>query len=118
MSGVSPAVRDIVIVRARGYCERCGYGNTATQIHHRRPRAMGGSKRHDTNTASNLGLLCVACHRTVEADRAQAYEDGWLVHQGHSPSAVPVCRRGVFVWLNDDGTFDAVQKIQQGGLNV
>lgn len=95
----------MVMARARGLCERCGYGASDVQLHHRRPRAAGGSRRGDTNTPSNAAWLCGACHRHVEAYRTSAYSDGWLVRQSHSPLATPVLRLGQWVLLDDDGWF-------------
>lgn len=60
------------------------------EVHHRRPRASGGSSAADTNTPANLVLVCVDCHRWAESHRERARADGWLVRQGSDPAAVPV----------------------------
>lgn len=104
MTGFSKPVRDIITRRANGACERCGLAAPAYQIHHRRPRGIGGSKRHDTNQASNALFVCVACHCAIESDRSLSLENGWLVRQGQEPFLVPVFRRGEWVRLYDDGT--------------
>lgn len=59
-------------------------------LHHRRARAMGGSRRPDTNSPVNLLSLCAPCHGFVESYRAEAYVKGWLVHTHHDPARVPV----------------------------
>lgn len=103
MTGFSKSVRDTITDRAYGSCERCGLAAPAYQIHHRRPRGMGGSSREDTNTAANALFTCVACHSEIEANRAAALMYGWLVRQGHDPADVPVMVRGVWVMLDDQG---------------
>jgi 5-methylcytosine-specific restriction protein A len=51
---------------------------------------MGGSRGAVTNSAANLVLLCRGCHAWVESHRADAYEQGWLVHRWQDPGPVPV----------------------------
>jgi 5-methylcytosine-specific restriction enzyme A len=76
----------------------------ATQIHHRRPRGMGGSKRVDTNTASNGLDVCHSCHEYIESHREEALGQGWLLPQhAVNPSIHPVHLRGWTVYLDDDG---------------
>lgn len=101
--GFPPLTRTLIYERSAGRCERCDEWASDVQIHHRRPRGMGSSRRPDTNTASNGVLLCGLCHRIVESHREQAYEQGFLVHQGHAPMAIPLLRRGFWVYLRDDG---------------
>lgn len=104
MTGFLKPVRDMIVRRSQGVCERCGAA-PAVQIHHRRPRGMGGSSAADTNVASNGLAVCVACHREIEANRADSLKYGWLVRQGREPFLVPVFRRGEWVTLYDDGDF-------------
>jgi len=73
------------------------------QLHHRRPRGMGGSSASDTNTAANCLALCVGCHQHIESNRKEALSLGWLVHQGDTPEHARVFRRGQWVWLTNDG---------------
>lgn len=89
--------REIVTQRAdRGgwpVCERCGTHRGAN-LHHRRPRQMGGSTDPATNTASNLLLLCgsgtTGCHGWIESHRAIAYQHGWLLRSWQIPLDTPV----------------------------
>lgn len=104
-TGFAPMVRCLIYERSAGRCERCNDWASDCQIHHRRPRGMGGTRRPDTNTTSAGVLLCGSCHRIVESYRAQAYDDGWLVRQSQSPREVPVLRRGVRVLLDDEGGY-------------
>ena len=105
MTGFRKPVRDIITRRSQGVCERCGV-NPAVQIHHRRPRAMGGTRRPDTNLPANGLHVCPACHCAIESDREEALRHGWLVLQRHEPFLVPVFRRGEWVSLYDDGSIE------------
>lgn len=102
-SGISPENRVLVRVRDRGYCVRCGawLANVPGSIHHRLPRGRGGDDR-----VSGLVLLCgtgtTGCHGDVERDRAQAYDDGFLVTTGTDPSTVPVLTWEGWRYLLDD----------------
>lgn len=103
-TGPSRAVREVVLARSGGCCELCGrllwcYGTgwvADHSVHHRRPRAAGGSTRPDTNTPVNLLLLCGSatttdgCHAHVEANRTEALAYGWLVLQAQDPAATVV----------------------------
>ena len=96
-------VADLVVTRAGGVCERCR-SRPAEQIHHRRPRGMGGTKKPDV--ASNLVHICARCHREVERFRMQAIWDGWIVRQSHDPIRTPVrLMPGQWMVLDDEGTF-------------
>ena len=75
----------------------------AYQLHHRRPRGMGGSTAAETNRASNGLCVCVSCHSDIEANREDALKYGWLVRQGQNPMEVSVLRKGMWVRLADDG---------------
>lgn len=103
MTGFPRRVRDQIVARANGACERCGVPVNVFQIHHRRPRGMGGSTAEDTNRASNGLCVCVSCHGDIEANREDALKYGWLVRQGQDPVAVRVLRRGQWVTLANDG---------------
>lgn len=105
MTGFPPKVRDLVLRRADGRCERCGMFTDAMQLHHRRARGMGGSTAVDTNTAANALALCVNCHRDVESMRVDSVNLGFLVRQGFDPAAVPVFRRGQWSLLGLGGDF-------------
>lgn len=59
-------------------------------IHHRRPRAMGGTHREDANSPANLLALDRLCHMRVESQRAEALKYGWLVPQSADPALVAV----------------------------
>lgn len=107
-TGPNPAVREAVRRRAEDCCELCGLWAVGVQIHHRRPRAMGGSSDRTANLPSNLVLFCALCHRDVETiQRSSAYKYGWLVPQGGDPKRVPFLLSGDWVFLTDAGTYQA-----------
>lgn len=89
----SQQTRKLIRKRANNRCERCT-AYAGVEIHHRRPRAMGGSRDPLTNSPANGVLLCAWCHRWVESHRTDAMNDGWLLHQGHDPTLVPVLYQG------------------------
>jgi hypothetical protein len=102
-NGFPPAVRAIILERSGGVCEYCGL-QRGTEAHHRRPRAMGGTTRDDTNTASNGLWLCNACHRWAESHRTDALLVGVLVLQIQSPRKAAVKYRDYgYMYLDDLG---------------
>lgn len=116
MTGFSAKVRRLVGARAMDFndawpvCEvmaEC-HGRSAVAVHHRRPRAAGGSRRPETNRAANGLAVCDADHAWIESFREQAHRYGWLLRQQQTPSEVPVLRRGVWVLLDDAGGFTPV----------
>ena len=109
-TGFPLSVRVTIIDRAQGYCEVCAGVKPGMQVHHRRPRAMGGSRRDDTNTAANGLYLCPDCHANIESHRWLAQERGLLLKQNQTPSEAPVSLRGRFVRLCDDGSVVPVQQ--------
>lgn len=107
-TGPNQAVRDLVRKRAEDCCELCGLWAVAAQIHHRRPRAMGGSSDPLANLPSNLVLFCALCHSYAETiERASAYKYGWLVPQGTDPKHAPFLLWGDWVFLTDAGSYHA-----------
>jgi 5-methylcytosine-specific restriction protein A len=107
MTGFSPEVHALIDGRSGGYCEACG-ARRAVDHHHRRPRQSGGSKRSDTNLASNGLALCRHCHHVnIEDNRPFAYLVGWLLSQSQSPSEARVLWRGDYVLLDDAGGIEA-----------
>jgi len=65
---------------------------------------MGGSKDPACGTAANGIWVHPSCHERIERSRKDAYENGWLVHQGHDPAQVPLKRWNSWVLLMEDGT--------------
>ena len=106
-TGFPPKVRQQIVERCSGRCEVMtdGCTFTAQEIHHRRARGSGGTRRPDTNLPSNALCVCDACHRRIESHRTEALTLGWLVPQNQSPKDVPVVYRGKRMLLNKDGGF-------------
>jgi 5-methylcytosine-specific restriction endonuclease McrA len=103
MTGFSKQVRDLVLKRADGRCEKCGMFTDVLQLHHRRARGMGSTRRPESNQPSNAAAICPPCHTHIESRRADALFQGWLVRQEKSPAETPVFRWGQWVLLRDDG---------------
>jgi len=105
VTGFSPAIRALVLARAQGCCEVCGCDMAGLQVHHRRPRGMGGSLRPDTNRTSNALVVCTSCHAAIESHREYARQRGYLVRQfGRPPLETPVLLHGAeWCLLDDDG---------------
>lgn len=102
-TGFPPAVKELVWARSGGRCEVCGEATSDLQHHHRRPRQAGGTRRPDTNTASNCLLACLMDHNRIESYRSRAYDNGWLVRSMQSPLKTPVLYRGEWRLLDDEG---------------
>ena len=107
-TGPSKVQAELVTQRADGVCEamfvdECN--GRAEQMHHRRPRGAGGTRRPDANSPANLLHICLPCHVAVESFRLVALDRGLLIsqHSSEPVSCVGVWRRGVWVLLTDAG---------------
>lgn len=112
VSAFSDVVRARVMARSGGYCEVRvnGCWDEASQLHHRRPRGIGGSRNPSTGQASNALNVCLPCHNHLEtAERAESRDRGWLVRQGSDPREVPVFRYRRWVLLDDEGGITPVE---------
>lgn len=111
-TGPSDLVRTEVIFRDGMSCRRCG-ATPGSQIHHRAPRQRGGTKAPWINGKANLVLLCIDCHDHIERNRAEAYEQGWLVRRNSNdrPEEVPLTdTRGRSFFLTDSGEVIQITK--------
>ena len=103
MTGPDLATRQLVVDRDMRRCVRCG--EPGQQIHHRKPRGMGGTSDPAINSPANLVLLCLACHAYIESHRADAYESGWLVRRWQDPAEVTAWDlAGIEIEFHADGT--------------
>lgn len=112
MTGFSPQVKQLMRDRAlmdgmircevMAVCQ--GRAASLWQLHHRRPRGMGSSRRPETNQAANGLHVCADDHRYIESHRELALRNGWLVRQNQTPADVPVLYRHRWCLLSDDGS--------------
>ena len=112
-TGFPREVKELVLVRSRGMCEVMAAPACAqfgSQFHHRRPRAMGGTRRPSTNWASSALYVCGPCHAFIESRRLRALDAGWLVRQSSECVDVAVLWRGRPRYLTPDGGFQDVKK--------
>jgi hypothetical protein len=103
----------LVLERDAHRCTFPGCEQRAEQIHHRQPRARGGSASGIRSFGlANLVSLCSEHHAVIESDRALAYTYGWLVHREHDPESVPFLGTHGWVYLLADGSF---RRAENGG---
>lgn len=118
MRSTGPDRATVMLVLNRdGYrCIRCsvpieGERGSDWSLQHRRPRGLGGTRRLDANSPSNLISLCgsatTGCHGHVESYRAEAYTAGWLVSIHADPANVPVLvdHGSRWVYLDSEGSY-------------
>lgn len=98
-------IREAIWERSGGRCEMCGTPAANGQIHHRRPRGMGGSKDPLTGAITNGVLLHPNCHAKVESERSWAFDNGWLVQQRDEPELTPIMTWRGYLWLTPDGSY-------------
>lgn len=98
-SGIPADVRQAVLQRDEGICQRCGAwcANVPSSVHHRLPRRSGGRSGLALIASydmANLVLVCGdgvrLCHGDIERQRDLARDDGWLLYEIEDPAAVPV----------------------------
>ncbi|MEU2013065.1 hypothetical protein [Nocardia sp. NPDC019302] len=103
-NGFSTIAKQDISHRSHGMCELdfCG---PAEQFHHRAPRGRGGTSLEWVNGPANALHVASRCHERIERNRAEAYENGWLVRRNGSQTAteVPALYRGRWVLLDDRG---------------
>lgn len=102
-TGPTTETRDGTYLRDGFRCVIC-QDSDVLQIHHRRPRGMGGTRRESTNGPAGLILLCENCHSWVESHRDLARQRGFLVPQHAEPADVALIWHGQWSWLADDFT--------------
>ena len=108
--GVGKKVAELVIERDDGKCfaqvTHHNWARRGEQIHHRKPRRMGGSTAPGINEAANLIYVCANCHVWIELHRESSYLHGYLVNAHDDPKTVPILRYGqVAVLLDNQGGY-------------
>lgn len=109
-TGIPLDIRVAVASRSGGLCEAQLRGclGTATEVHHRKNRKMGGRRYKPVDQLSSLLHLCGYCHGCVTAYPAQAYEMGLSIREWECSDCVPVRYRGRFMDLDDEGNVSEV----------
>ena len=117
-TGPNLATRQLVIDRAQRRCERCR--DWGSQIHHRKPRGMGGTRNPQINAPSNLVFLCFDCHEWIERNRDAARMSGWLVPRNDDPELIEPVQESDFLQAGHQAVLVVLgatgHREQQGGL--
>lgn len=101
--------RKLIEQRARGRCELCDAPAQTAQIHHRKPRGMGGTKNPASRSPSNGLYVHFKCHEWIERNREQAALKGYLVPQWADSDTTPVLFGSSWYLLLPDGTKTKVE---------
>ena len=96
-------VRNQIKARSKERCEVCTAYAFHPQIHHRKPRGMGGSKDPVVGSAANGIWVHPACHSKIESQRSWAFDHGYLVRQSEDPRYIPIKIGGLWYLLDDQG---------------
>lgn len=116
---LSVVTLDAVLERDGHACVRCGTLLTGTRgldwaLHHRRPKAMGGSFLRDTNMPQNLISVCGpdnthGCHGFIHSRPSESGPAGWLLSNTRSeePLYLPLLveHSSRWVYLTEDGRY-------------
>lgn len=102
--------RDLVLERAHHKCEICGSSVSNPNLHHRKPRGMGGTKNPDSRSPANALYLHFQCHAWVESNREKSYDLGYLVKQQEQSDKKPVLTYLGWVLLHHDGTTTTLEE--------
>ncbi len=98
----------LVLARSNGVCEVCGQAR-APNVHHRRPRGMGGTSRAIESPGWLLHVCgqgnTSGCHGRIESSREAAREAGWLLTDRQTPQDTPARLWFGFVLLDDEGDY-------------
>lgn len=113
-TGPVQSIRHLVMNRCAARCEVCGRrtdGHTPFNIHHRKPRGMGGTTNERTNLPSNLLFVCgtgtTGCHGWIESHREEAHRRGLILRQSEDPRTAPVTLYDHrTVYLDDLGAYN------------
>ena len=99
-------LREQVLARCNGYCEKCGRTlQESFALHHRKLKSRGGK-----DSVENLIALHHECHNlgtnSVHLNVKEAEKNGWIVPSYAEPSEYPVTLSdGSIVKLSTEGTY-------------
>ena len=105
------SIRNIVLARCKGYCEKCGGGlDENFALHHRKLRSRGGK-----DTPDNLVALHHECHNlgtnSVHLNIKMATERGLIVPSYATPSEFPLLLpNGFIVTLTVEGKYKNAER--------
>jgi 5-methylcytosine-specific restriction protein A len=103
-------LRHALLGRCRNRCEHCGKELLGRwEANHRRARGMGGTRRGDVHSLSNLTALHPRCHAWLTEHPAAGRDLGQFVRQHEDPAVVPLRLFGATpVLLTPDGRYAPV----------
>jgi HNH endonuclease len=106
-------VAQIVLERAKGYCERCGISSGNLALHHRKLKSRGGK-----DEVSNLVAVCHQCHNlgthSIHLNPKQATLKGWMVPTYADTTDFPLhLFGGNVVRLDNEGNYLEVDEWQE-----
>jgi hypothetical protein len=101
---VDKKIVKIVLERAKGYCEVCGWDlGEDYALHHRKLKSRGGK-----DSVSNLMAVHHKCHNlgtdSIHFNPERATEKGYMVSAWSEPHQIPVKQPdGKMVYFDDNG---------------
>lgn len=104
-------LREQVLARCAGYCEKCGNSlSESWALHHRKLRSQGGK-----DAIENFLALHHSCHnlgtKSVHMNPSDSVENGYIVPSWAEPSEFPVTLAdGSSVILSKEGTYNHYKK--------
>lgn len=109
-------LREKILTRCQGYCEKCGFGLTEDfALHHRKLRSRGGQ-----DTIENLVALHHKCHNlgtdSVHMNIKVATLSGHIVPRHADPQDYPLhLPNGEIVTLSTEGTYIYLERRKDNG---
>lgn len=92
-------VKRVVRSRDNSRCQKCQKNLKTPDVHHRKPKQMGGSDSGTTYGLANLVSLCRNCHSWAHENPIAAMDLGLLLSQSVEPEEEPVLVRGRERWF-------------------
>lgn len=106
-------VKRVVRDRDRNTCWKCGGRGSSLDVHHRKPKQMGGADSLTTYGLANLVSLCRGCHSRVHANPAESEGLGFILGQISDPAKIPFLARGESIVLTNVGLVEREVKFSE-----
>lgn len=95
---------EIVLDRAKGFCEKCGQRGEDMALHHRKLKSRGG-----VDSVANLMVVHHKCHNlgteSIHSNPENAKIKGWMVPSWADPAEYPIhLPDGNIVRFSEDGS--------------